>query len=283
MIEKAIGIIGGSGLYEIGDLKEVKEKSIETPFGPTSDNIIEGNLHGKKVYFLPRHGKGHFILPSEINFKANIWAMKKLNVTHILSVSAVGSMKEEIAPGDIVIPDQFIDRTTKRTSTFFGNGIVAHVAFADPICGELANLVYNSAKKNNARVHKNGTYLCIEGPQFSSRAESLLYRSWKIDVIGMTNATEAKLAREASICYTTIALATDYDCWHENEESVTVEGVLEVMKKNVEMAKKIIVNTCLTLDPKRHCKCHDAMLNAIVTDRNKIPEKTKKALEIIIG
>ncbi len=221
-------------------LTQVMTVKVTTPFGKPSDDYIIGTLHGKRVAFLPRHGRGHRILPTDINYRANIYGMKKLGVERIISVSAVGSMKEEIKPGDIVIPDQFYDHTKQRRSTFFGNGIVAHVGMADPVCTYLAEILVQSGIGVGATVHRGGTYLCMEGPQFSTRAESLTYRKWDVDVIGMTNATEAKLAREAEICYSTIALATDYDCWHHSEEAVSVEAVLAVMKKNIETSKDMI-------------------------------------------
>lgn len=233
--------------------------------------------------FLPRHGVGHLITPSEINYRANIFAMKKLGVERIISVSAVGSMKEEIIPGHIVVPDQFIDRTIHRKSTFFGDGIVGHVSLADPICDELHETVLESSQKAGATAHPHGTYICIEGPQFSTRAESFLYRSWGVEVIGMTNVTEAKLAREAGICYVTIALATDYDCWHEEEEPVTLEAVLEIMHKNVELAQAILKEIVKNPVLKRSCTCGDAAKTAIVTDRKRIPDALKKDLNILFG
>ena len=283
MKSKKIGVIGGSGLYEMADLKNLKSVKVKTPFGEPSDEYILGTLNNREMVFLPRHGKGHRILPTELNFRANIYGMKKLGVEWILSVSAVGSMKEEIAPGNIVVPDQFIDMTKRRISTFFGNGIVGHVAFADPVCGDLHNILYQSGLNAGATVHKGGVYICIEGPQFSTRAESLTYRKWGVDVIGMTNVTEAKLAREAEICYATIALATDYDCWHEAEEDVTVEAILEILHKNVTTAQKIIKNAVSKIDTERKCSCKNALQNAILTAKNKIPKKTKKDLELIIG
>src|SRR3989338_6572182 len=236
-----IGIIGGSGLYEIEGLKNIQEKKIKTPFGAPSDIFVIGQLKGSTLVFLPRHGRGHVLSPSEINYRANIWAMKKLGVQTLLSLSAVGSMKEEIRPGDVVVVDQFIDRTKGiREHTFFEKGLVAHVSFADPVCKALADVVCQATKKVTSRVHKKGTYLCMEGPQFSTRAESHLYRSWGVDVIGMTAIPEVKLAREAEICYSTIAFSTDYDCWKEDEEAVSADKVLATIKKNVDTAKKII-------------------------------------------
>lgn len=278
-----IGVIGGSGLYDIEELKNVEEVEIDTPFGKPSDKYIVGELEGVKMVFLPRHGRGHCTLPSELNFRANIYGMKKLGVERIISVSAVGSMKEKIEPGHIIIPDQFIDRTKGRVSTFFGDGIVGHVTFADPVCPDLSEIVYNAAKRAGAEVHKGGTYICIEGPQFSTRAESNLYRTWGVDIIGMTNIPESKLAREAEICYATIALSTDYDCWHEEEEDVTVEAILEIIRNNVAMAKSIIVEAAKSLGGKADCKCDSAMEGAILTDRAKIPAKAKGDLKLIMG
>src|SRR3989337_4525519 len=237
---KVIGVIGGSGLYDMAGLTDIKEVAVKTPFGDPSSEFITGQLGGVNLVFLPRHGRGHVLLPSEINYRANIYGMKKLGVEWLISVSAVGSMKEEIAPGHIVIVDQFFDRTSKRVSTFFGNGITGHVEFGEPGCGNLSGVLYDAAKKTGATVHKGGTYICIEGPQFSTKAESLTYRKWGVDVIGMTNIPEAKLAREAEICYATVALSTDYDCWHETEESVTLEAIMSTIKANVAMAKDII-------------------------------------------
>ncbi len=278
-----VGVIGGSGLYEMEGLKGVKEVKIKTPFGNPSDVYITGKLGGVKMVFLPRHGRGHRILPSELNFRANIYGMKKLGVTHIISVSAVGSMREDIKPGHIVVVNQFFDRTKNRVSSFFGNGIVGHVEFADPVCPDLSNILYDSGKQIGATIHKGGTYICIEGPQFSTRAESKIYRKWGVDVIGMTNIPEAKLAREAEICYATLALSTDYDCWHETEESVTIEMILDTLKKNVVTAKAIIKEAVPEISGQRICKCVTAMKYAVITDRKKIPAKVKKDLKIILG
>lgn len=279
----SIGVIGGSGLYDMEGLTRVTSVKVATPFGKTSDDFIIGTLDGRRVAFLPRHGRGHRLLPTDINFRANIFAMKKLGVQRIISVSAVGSMKEKIRPGDIVIPGQFIDLTKHRRSTFFGDGVVAHVGMADPVCSDLGRVLIASGKQVKARVHKSGTYVCMEGPQFSTRAESLTYRTWDVDVIGMTNATEAKLAREAEICYSTIALATDYDCWHHSEEAVTVEAVLAVMKHNIETSKAMIRAAVKMLPEKRTCACGEALRNAIMTPEKLIPAKTKKDLAPIIG
>jgi 5'-methylthioadenosine phosphorylase len=276
-------VIGGSGLYEMEGLTRIKTVKMTTPFGKPSDDYLVGTLHGKRVAFLPRHGRGHRILPSDINYRANIYGMKKLGVERIISVSAVGSMKEEIKPGDIVVPDQFYDHTKHRRSTFFGNGVVAHVGMADPVCADLGRILGEAGAMVGATVHRGGAYLCMEGPQFSTRAESLTYRSWNVDVIGMTNATEAKLAREAELCYSTIALATDYDCWHHSEEAVTVEAVLAVMKHNVETSKAMIREAVRMLSGPRVCGCGEALRNSIMTPEKLMPAKTKKDLALLIG
>jgi len=283
MSEKILGVIGGSGLYSMKDLKVIEKIPVETPFGSPSDPLVLGELGGTKLAFLPRHGVGHRITPSEINYRANIYAMKKIGVERIISVSAVGSMKEEIVPGHIVLPDQFVDRTYRRMGTFFSDGIVGHVSLAEPICMEGHGMVSTAADEAGATVHKKGTYVCIEGPQFSTRAESLVYRDWGVEVIGMTNVTEAKLAREAGLCYVTIALATDYDCWHLEEEPVTLEAVLEIMHNNVELAQKILKHLVNQPILNRSCSCGDAAKTAIVTDRKLIPDKLKKDLEILFG
>ena len=279
-----IGVIGGSGLYEIEGLTDIEEVRIETPFGEPSDAYITGVLDGVKMVFLPRHGRGHRLLPSEVNYRANIYGMKKLGVERIISVSAVGSMKEEIVPGHIVIPDQFFDRTKGiRKSTFFGEGVVGHVAFADPICGDLAQLVHEAAGEAGATVHKGGTYICIEGPNFSTRAESNIYRGWGVDIIGMTNIPEARLAREAEICYATVALATDYDCWHEDHDDVDIESILEIIRNNVAMARQIIKVAAGKVAKNRPCGCGQALEFAIMTDHSLIPEQTKANLDPLIG
>lgn len=283
MEEQMIGIIGGSGLYNIEGIKDVKSISVDTPFGKPSDNFMVGDLEGRKVAFLPRHGKGHTILPTELNFRANIYAMKKLGINHIIAVSAVGSMKEEIRPLDIVIPDQFFDRTRGRVSTFFGDGIVGHVSFADPVCEVLATTLFHAAKSLKIRVHKGGTYLCMEGPLFSTRAESNVYRQWGVSIIGMTNLQEAKLAREAEICYSTLAMATDYDCWHVGEEAVTLEMIVGNLNKNAETAKRILKTAIPLIEQKRTCACATAVKDAIVTQKDLIPENTKTKLDVIFG
>jgi 5'-methylthioadenosine phosphorylase len=287
MKQPVIGVIGGSGLYEIEGLTDVREVVVETPFGAPSDAYITGTLAGAKMVFLPRHGRGHRFLPSEVNYRANIYGMKKLGVEQIISVSAVGSMKEEIVPGHIVIPDQFFDRTQgKRASTFFGNGVVGHVQFADPICGDLATILADASNAAGATTHKGGTYVCIEGPNFSTRAESNVFRSWGVDIIGMTNLPESRLAREAEICYGTVALATDYDCWHDGHDDVSVEAVIAIIKQNVETAREIIklaVEKLVAQQAERSCSCANALQFAIMTEKSLIPKETKQALEPIIG
>ena len=278
----AIGVIGGSGLYQLEGMKKVKTKKIKTPFGKPSDDFILGELDGTQLVFLPRHGRGHRILPSELPFRANIWAMKKLGVERIISVSAVGSLKEEIEPGHAVIVDQFIDRTRgPREYTFFGNGVVAHLTFADPTCHYLGGVLHDAAQSIGWKAHKGGTYVNMEGPLFSTRAESRLYRSWGADVIGMTNLQEAKLAREAEICYATVALATDYDCWHGVD--VTIEQVLSTMASNIEKSKATIAAAVSKIKNQRDCPCATALQYGIVTNHKMIPKKTKKDLGIIIG
>ena len=279
-----IGVIGGSGLYDMAELTDREERKIDTPFGAPSGPYLIGTLRGKRVAFLARHGAGHTLLPSELNFRANIYGFKVLGVDTILSASAVGSMKEEYRPTDIVFPDQFIDRTRHRPDTFFGNGIVGHVQFADPICSGASFLVSEAGRLAGARVHAGGIYLCIEGPQFSTRAESKLYRTWNVDVIGMTNLTEAKLAREAEICYVTMALVTDYDCWHETAGDVSVEQILGYLHANVAMAQKVLTMSIARIaSRKRDCACSDALKFAIVTDPALIPSKLRQDLNPIIG
>jgi 5'-methylthioadenosine phosphorylase len=283
MKSKRIGIMGGSGLYEMEELEIVEKVQLETPFGNPSDEFVVGRLSGVEVVFLARHGRGHRLLPSEINFRANIWGMKKLNVEQILSVSAVGSLKESIEPGHLVFADQFIDRTYKRQSTFFGEGIVAHLALADPICPSLHSLLPKAASELKLTHHSKGTYICIEGPQFSTKAESHLYRSWGCDIIGMTNVTEAKLAREAQICYATVALATDYDCWHPEHDSVTADQVIQTLLANVEKARKLIRAVLPLFPAERTCSCAHALRHAVVTDKLMISDVTKKRLQLILG
>jgi 5'-methylthioadenosine phosphorylase len=278
-----VGIIGGSGLYNLKELDKVNNIQIDTPFGKPSSDFLTGEIHDIPVVFIPRHGIGHVLLPTEIPFRANIWGLKKLGVTHLISVGAVGSLKEEIIPGHIVFPDQFIDLTRHRTSTFFGNGIVAHVQFGDPVCPKLSEKLVQSARTVGASIHLGGTYICMEGPAFSSRAESLLYRSWGADVIGMTNAQEAKLAREAEMSFASIALATDYDCWHVSESEVNVDDIIKVMHENVETARRIIVETMRNLTPDFPNSQQDALKFALLTEKSKIPKKTRSDLDLLLS
>ena len=277
-----IGIIGGSGLYQIAGLTEIEEIEIETPFGKPSDAYRLGTLEGRRVAFLARHNRNHTILPSELNFRANIYGMKKLGVEWIVSASAVGSLKEELHPLDIVLPDQFYDRTKARISTFFGEGLVAHVSFAHPVCSQLAEVIEQGGKESGVPVKRGGTYVCMEGPQFSTIAESNAYRKMGADLIGMTNLQEAKLAREAEICYTTIALVTDYDCWHPQHDAVTVTEVIDNLKKNTENAQKLIRAAVKRLPVDRTCKCGRALQHAIMTDLKKVPEKTMEKVELLV-
>ena len=283
MKKAEIGIIGGSGLYAMPGLTNVREEHVTTPFGEPSDSFILGELEGRNVAFLARHGRGHRILPSELNFRANIFAMKMLGVDRILSVSAVGSLKEEHKPTDFVIPDQFIDRTYARVSTFFGDGIVAHVAFGNPVCGSLAAVLEQACDTVGVVGKNGGTYVCMEGPQFSTRAESNLYRSWGADVIGMTNLQEAKLAREAEICYATIAMVTDYDCWREGHDDVTVDQVVAVLHQNADNASKVVRAAVAAVHvQQKACACRDALKYAILTDRKAIPAETRQRLSILL-
>ena len=279
----SIGIIGGSGLYDMAELTGREEKVVSTPFGEPSGPYVIGALRGKRVAFLARHGVGHRILPSELNFRANIYGFKVLGVERIVSASAVGSLKEEYRPLDIVVPDQFFDRTRGRISTFFGRGLVAHVAFAHPVCAALSAIAAESAAAVGATVHRGGTYVNMEGPQFSTLAESKLYRSWGMDVIGMTNLQEAKLAREAEICYATLALVTDYDCWHPGHHSVTVEMIIANLLQNATTAQRAIAEAVGRIDGARTCGCQDALATAIITRPELVPEQTKRDLEPIIG
>ena len=283
MAEKVVGVIGGSGLYEMEGLEDIQTVSLKTPFGNPSDAYIVGRLEGVKVVFLPRHGKGHRIQPSSLNSRANIFGMKKLGVQWIIGVSAVGSMKESIHPGEMVVPNQFIDQTKGRPNTFFDDGIVGHISFADPVCPTLSQILYDAGKEVGAKVHQDGTYICIEGPQFSTRAESRLYRTWGVDIIGMTNLPEARLAREAEICYSTIAFATDYDCWHEAAGDVSIGDVLRILAESTKTAKSAIRQAIKHLPEKRECLCANALEYAVITGKKFIPEKTKKDLEPIIG
>ncbi len=282
MPDAEIGIIGGSGLYAMPGLTATREVKLDTPFGAPSDAYVVGQLESRKVAFLSRHGRGHRILPSELNFCANIYGFKMLGVDRILSLSAVGSLKEEHKPTDFVIPDQFFDRTSKRVSTFFGKGIVAHVSFADPVCPEVARVMQGACLEVGVVVKHGGTYVCIEGPQFSTKAESYVYRGWGMDVIGMTNLQEAKLAREAEICYATLAMVTDYDCWHPGHESVTVEQVVAVLNKNAQNACNVVRHAVAAMPKARKCKCGSALATAIMTERARIPHEAKQRLKLII-
>jgi 5'-methylthioadenosine phosphorylase len=283
MAAPRIGILGGSGLYEMDGLEDARERVLETPFGPPSDAFIEGVLEGRPVVFLSRHGRGHRISPSEINYRANIWGMKHLGVEFLVAISACGSLRAEIEPGHFVVIDQHIDRTKDRDATFFGNGVVAHIMFADPITKELAEPLAVAAEKAGAPVHRGGTYLCMEGPAFSTRAESELYRSWGAHVIGMTNVTEAKLAREAEIAFATLALATDYDCWHPEHDDVTVDQVMKTLAENSARAKDTIRHLCRDLPADFPNPCRGSLRSAMLTSRDAIPDVARKRLELLIG
>lgn len=280
---EAVGIIGGSGLYGMSGFSGAQTVEVSTPWGSPSGPLTTGEMGGIRLIFLPRHGPGHTLLPSEINYRANIYALKSLGAGRVISVSAVGSMKEGIKPGDMVIPSQFIDHTKNRANSFFGGGAVAHVSMADPVCPELGAALAAAAKSAGAEAHEGGTYICIEGPQFSSRAESNVFRTWGADVIGMTNMPEAKLAREAEMCYATLAMATDYDCWHPGHDAVTVEDIIETLTANVETAKTVIKKTVESLAPGGGCKCRLALENAIITQGDKISDETRKKLATIAG
>jgi 5'-methylthioadenosine phosphorylase len=282
MSEVRIGVIGGSGLYGMEGLQVEEERRIETPWGDPSDAYVIGRIDGRRVAFLARHGRGHRLLPTELNFRANVYGFKKLGVDFLISVSAVGSMKIEYVPGHIVVPDQFFDRTRHRPDTFFGNGLVAHTSLARPVSAALAEVLYASAKAEGATVHKGGTYLNMEGPQFSTKAESMVYRQWGMDIIGMTNLQEAKLAREAEIAYASLSMVTDYDCWHEEEEAVTGEGVMEVLRKNVALAERVVRRAVVGLDGVPN-DCADALRHALITDAELVPAETLAMLEPILG
>ncbi len=279
----AIGIIGGSGLYAMSGLTNTSEIRMKTPFGDPSEAVVLGTLEGKPVAFLARHGRGHRLLPGEINYRANVYAMKLLGVERIISVSAVGSLKEDLRPGEFMVPDQFFDRTKNRVSTFFGDGLVAHVAFAHPTCGQLSGVLADACVHEAVKVHRRGTYICIEGPQFSTLAEAEAHRQWRFDVIGMTNVTEAKLAREAEICYATIAMITDFDCWHPEHETVTASQIIATLNQNAENAQKVLRTAVRELPASRSCKCGSALQHALVTDLTIVPKATKKRLAAIIG
>ena len=285
MAERTLGVIGGSGLYELPGLDGVERRRVPTPFGDPSDEIVIGRLGGTRLLFLPRHGRGHRLLPSELPFRANLWALKSLSADCVLAVSAVGSLREEIAPGHVVVPDQFIDRTRGRQaeSTFFGRGVVAHVQFADPFCRPLSEALQEAARTAGATVHAGGTYVCMEGPAFSTRAESELYRSWGAHVIGMTNLQEAKLAREAELCFATLALATDYDCWHEAHDDVHIDDILRVLAANVDLARRTVTALAPGLPGRDGCGCGEALAHAIITDRAMIPADVKRDLAPIAG
>jgi 5'-methylthioadenosine phosphorylase len=278
-----IGIIGGSGLYSMNGLTKTREVHVKTPFGEPSDAIVLGMLEGKQVAFLARHGRGHRILPSEINFRANVYAMKLLGVERIVSVSAVGSLMEELQPGEFLVPDQFVDRTKNRVSTFFGEGLVAHVGFEKPTCGQVSGVLADASVHCGVMVHRRGTYVCIEGPQFSTLAEANMHRQLRFEVIGMTNVTEAKLAREAEICYATIAMITDFDCWHPEHESVTASQIIATLVQNAENAQRVLREAVRAMPEERNCPCGTALKHALVTDMKLVPKATKKKLDAIIG
>jgi len=277
-----IGIIGGSGLYGMTGLGDVRELRVKTPFGDPSDAIVLGTLHEKRVAFLARHGREHQILPSEINFRANIYAMKELGVERIISVSAVGSLQEELRPGEFLVPDQFVDRTKSRVSTFFGGGLVAHVTFDKPTCVQVSGILADASVHCGVKVHRGGVYVCIEGPQFSTLAEAHVHRQLRFEVIGMTNVTEAKLAREAELCYSTIAMITDYDCWHPEHESVTATQIIATLSQNAENAQRVLREAVRTMPTERNCKCGAALQHALVTDLQRVPDATKRRLGAII-
>ena len=279
----AVGIIGGSGLYELEGLGRVRWRRVRTPFGDPSDEYCTGRLDGRDVIFLARHGRGHRLMPTELNFRANIWGLKALGAEWVISVSAVGSMREAIRPLDLVIPDQFVDATRRRVSSFFGDGIVAHVGMAEPVCPQLATTLEKAARQTSVTIHRGGTYICIEGPQFSTKAESRIYRSWGVDVIGMTNMPEAKLAREAELCYATLALATDYDVWHETHAVVSVESVIKNLLQNVATAKDVLRRVIPMVAPPRQCECPSLLQNAVITSPTRFPPATRRRLQLLIG
>jgi 5'-methylthioadenosine phosphorylase len=283
MTEPAIGVIGGSGLYELDGLAEVRWRRVRTPFGDPSDEFCTGVFEGRPVVFLPRHGRWHRLTPGELNFRANIWGLKSLGAQWVISISAVGSMKETIHPLDLVIPAQFFDATRRRVSSFFGDGVVAHVGMADPVCPTLAGALEKSARATGASVHRGGTYICIEGPQFSTRAESSIYRGWGVDVIGMTNMPEAKLAREAELCYATLALVTDYDVWHETHDAVSVEVVVQNLLRNVATAKDVLRRVIPAVSASRTCPCPDLLRDAVITQPSAFPIATRRRLELLVG
>jgi len=283
MPQAKIAVIGGSGLYDIEGLKDIEEVDINTPFGKPSDKIVVGKLEGAGIAFLPRHGRGHRLLPTEVPYRANIYALKSLGVERIIGINSVGSLKEEFQPNDLLIPDQLIDRTRLRASTFFGEGIIAHIPFGEPFCPSLSQVVYQSARDVGATVHKGGTCVVMEGPAFSTKAESMLYRSWGADVIGMTALPEAKLAREAEICYAVIACVTDYDCWHRGHDAVTAEMIISRLRQNIDTAKQIIKLAVGKVTEKRDCDCATALSTALITSPDVMPEAQKKKLDLLIG
>ena len=283
MADARIGIIGGSGLYSMPGFDATREVTLDTPWGAPSDAYVIGTLAGQSVAFLARHGRGHRIMPSDLNYRANVWGMKQLGVERIISLSAVGSLKEEHRPLEFVIPDQFFDRTVARRATFFGDGLVAHVSMADPVCGELAGVVSEACSKAGVTAKRGGTYLCMEGPAFSTKAESNVYRSWGMDVIGMTNLTEAKLAREAEICYVTVAMVTDYDCWHPHHDAVTVSEIIENLTRNAENACRVVAETVARLGGERSCKCGSSLKHALITNASAVPSETRHKLELLVG
>jgi 5'-methylthioadenosine phosphorylase len=283
MTAPAIGVIGGSGLYELEGLIDVRWRRVRTPFGDPSDEYCTGTFEGRPVIFLPRHGRGHRLTPSELNFRANIWGLKSLGAEWVVSISAVGSMKEHVHPLDLVVPAQFFDATRRRVSTFFGDGIVAHVGMADPVCPALADALEKAGRATGATVHRGGAYICIEGPQFSTKAESRIYRDWGVDVIGMTNMPEAKLAREAELCYATLALVTDYDVWHDGHETVSVEAVIQNLLRNVARAKDVLRRVIPAIGSPRTCPCPDLLRNAVITAPAAFPIATRRRLELLIG
>jgi 5'-methylthioadenosine phosphorylase len=283
MAQAEIGVIGGSGLYSLPGLDGTREVRVETPWGEPSDAYMLGAMHGKRLAFLARHGRGHRLLPSELNFRANIYGFKKLGVERIISFSAVGSLREDLPPQTFVLPDQFMDRTRGRVSTFFGNGVVAHIAFSDPICPTLHGLMERACSAAKVSAHRGGTYVCMEGPAFSTKAESNLYRSWKMDLIGMTNLQEAKLAREAELCYVTVAMVTDFDCWHPDHDAVTVEQIVDNLVKNSQNAARVLEEAVKAIPAERGCACGSALKNAILTDPGAIPSDTRRSLDLLIG
>ncbi len=283
MAKAEIGILGGSGLYNMPGLERVREVHVATPFGKPSDAYVTGMLEGRSVAFLARHGRGHLLMPSEINYRANIYGLKKLGVTRIISVSAVGSLREDMRPLDVVLPSLFFDRTVGRASTFFGGGLVAHIGFSDPVCPIVVDVLEQASKASGVNCHRGGTYVCMEGPAFSTKAESSTYRAWGMDIIGMTNLQEAKLAREAEICYATLAMVTDYDCWHPDHDAVTVTQIIDYLNRNVQNAQTIIRSAVRHMPNERTCKCGSALAHAIITDRKKIPPRTRKKLALLAG